>query len=157
MSTRFTGIFKEWEARLHFNPAALDQSYIHATFITSSATTGDSMYDGTLSQSDWFASGAYPQATFTSDTIVANKETNRDVSWDNSYRVTGLLTLRNTSKPISFDIHIRDLNAVSMQLNASFMIDRLAYRIGASSDPEADWVSREIAVQLEIQAARTAH
>jgi cytochrome b561/polyisoprenoid-binding protein YceI len=150
MGTRFTGVFKEWESQFHFDPEVLDQSHIRAVFTISSATTGDSMYDGTLLQSDWLASATYPQATFTSDTIVAN----RDVSSGNSYRVIGLLTLRNISKPISFDMHIRDLNTASMQLNASFTIDRLAYRIGASSDPEADWVSREIAVQLEIHADR---
>ena len=106
---------------------------------------GNSMYDGTLPQSDCFASGAYPQAIFTSETIVAN----RDAHQDYSYWVTGLLTLSEISQsPLSFNMHIRDLNAASMQLNASFTIDRLAYRIGASSDPEADWVSREIAVQF---------
>ena len=147
----FTGVFNEWRARLHFNPDALSQSHIHATFVTDSVNTGNAMYDGTLPGSDWFASDSYPQAIFTSDTIAANRNTTNQ---QDSYRVSGMLTLRNISKPLTFDMHIHSLNATAMQFNATFTIDRLAYEIGKSSDPDADWVSRNIDVQLEIQADR---
>ena len=150
MGSHFSGVFEEWQAYFHFNPAALDQSRIDATFATRSAATGDAMYDGTLLEEDWFASAAYPQAVFTSDKIVAHSDDDRG----SGYRVTGLLTLRGISKPITFDMYVRDSHATAIQLEASFVIDRLAYDIGASSDPEGDWVSRDIAIQLDIYANR---
>jgi len=55
---------------------------------------GDSMYDGTLPQSDCFASGAYPQAIFTSETIVANRDAHQDYKLL-GYWVTGLLGYRS--------------------------------------------------------------
>jgi hypothetical protein len=36
-------------------------------------------------------------------------------------------------------------------LTASFNIDRLAYNIGMDSDPEAEWVSKEIKMTLNLR------
>ena len=150
MDSPFSGVFGQWRASLRFNPNALDRSHIHATFITDSVNTGEPVYDGTLPEADWFASEVYPEATFVSDKIVANLA----IDQQTSYRVTGLLTIRDTSRPVSFDMKIRQINNTSIHFDAAFTIDRLAYRIGAESDPGADWVSRDIAVQMEIQAFR---
>jgi len=36
-------------------------------------------------------------------------------------------------------------------LTASFIIDRLSYNIGMESDPDAEWVNKEIKMTLTLQ------
>ena len=150
MDNPFTGFFDQWQAQFYFNPDGLEQSHIYARFVTGSADTGNALYDGTLAESDWFDSDTYPEATFTSETISANLDTDQQ----NSYRVMGVLTIRAISQPVSFNMKVEQLDDTSIHLNAAVIIDRLAYKIGAESDPDADWVSRNIAVDLNIQADR---
>ena len=56
---------------------------------------------------------------------------------------TGHLTLRGISQPVSF--LLKDNGAT---LSANFSVNRLAHKIGFESDPDAEWVSKEIDMTL---------
>lgn len=139
----FTGTFGTWKALIRFDPADLAGSQITATFDTNTARTGNSMYDGTLSQADWFDVKNHPQATFTSTTLTAKED-------GSGYTATGDLTLRGITKPVSFDFTLGDLAQVPTTAKASFSIDRLDFDIGKKSDAPAEWVGREIVLTLDI-------
>lgn len=131
----FSGVFNKWDAELILPPATSPK--IIATFDVASAKTGDSTYDSTLPEGDWFDVENYPKGVFESSQIVAK---------DSDYQVTGALTLRGISQPVSFL-----LKNSSTTLTASFSIDRLAYNIGMDSDPDAEWVSKEIKMTLTLK------
>ncbi|MEM0909917.1 MAG: YceI family protein [Pseudomonadota bacterium] len=131
----FEGKFKEWQASLVLPPSISPK--IIATFQLASAETGDSTYDSTLPEGDWFDVENHPTATFESETIEA-------VEGD-EYRVTGTLSLRGKTLPVEFM-----LKNNGRALTAEFVIDRLAYDIGRESDPEAEWVSQSISMNLAI-------
>jgi polyisoprenoid-binding protein YceI len=131
----FSGVFNEWNAELILPPDTSPK--IIATFNIASAKTGDSTYDSTLPEGDWFDVENHPKGTFESSHIVAK---------DNDYQVTGMLTLRGISQPVSFL-----LNNSSAALTASFNIDRLAFNIGMDSDPDAEWVSKEIKMTMTLR------
>lgn len=133
----FTGQFNQWQATLLLPPA--NSPKITATFQIGSARTGDSMYDETLPEGDWFNAEQFPDASFSSTSIQVV---------DGGYWVEGALQIKDISKPISFS-----LNRISAGFEATFDIDRLAYRIGLESDPEAEWVSQFIKMNLLIPAA----
>jgi len=141
----FKGSFGTWTALIRFDPADLAGSSIVATFDPASAKTGNSMYDGTLPQADWFDVKNHPQATFASTAITAKED-------GSGYTATGDLTLRGVTKAVSFDFTLSPLETAPVTAKASFTIDRLDFDIGKKSDASAEWVDREIVLSLDITA-----
>lgn len=139
----FEGSFHVWDADIQFDPEALEASAITVTIDTSSAKTGNSMYDGTLPSKDWFNVKEYPSATFKSETI-----TKAD---DGTYKAEGTLTLRDVSQPIAFTFPL-DVTTSPVTTEFTLPLDRLAYGIGVASDPKAEWVSQEINVMVKVVA-----
>ncbi|MEQ3652452.1 MAG: YceI family protein, partial [Glaciecola sp.] len=60
-----------------------------------------------------------------------------------NYEVSGDLSLRGLTHPVSFV-----LISKGDKLEASFDIDRLKYKIGMDSDPDAEWVSQIIKMNM---------
>jgi len=140
----FRGIFTQRENTIILDPAAPANGRISARFVLSSARTGNAMYDGTLPQADWFNVKAHPDGTFVSSSLNENA--------DGTYTVSGVLTLRGIAQPIRFPLSITPADDGSLQVKGEFSIDRLAYGIGAGSDPTSEWVGRNIGVQLDLTA-----
>lgn len=141
----FTGQFGTWTAVITFDPAQLDTSKIVATFDTNTAKTGNSMYDGTLPQADWFDVKNHAQATFTSTAITAKDDAG-------NYTAVGDLTIRGITKPATFDFTLSDLAQSPVTAKGKLTLDRMEYDIGKKSDASAEWVSRDIVIALDITA-----
>jgi polyisoprenoid-binding protein YceI len=130
----FSGIFEKWSAKLVLPPSVTPS--VTATFSLASAKTGNAMYDETLVESDWFDIDNTPTASFESIEVTAI---------ENGYSVNGNLSLRDVTKPVRFT-----LTNSNDGLAADFTINRLDYGIGVESDPDAEWVSKEIRLELFI-------
>jgi polyisoprenoid-binding protein YceI len=130
----FEGKFGRWEATLILPPQ--NDPNITATFYMGSAKTGDSIYDSTLPEFDWFDVENHPQGKFVSTQISMTED---------GYQVRGDLTIKNITNPANFML-IDDGD----KLLASFDINRLTYQIGTESDPEAEWVSKIISISMLI-------
>jgi len=140
----FTGSFGEWKAVITFDPADLEASKLTAVFNPASAKTGNSMYDGTLPQADWFDVKNHAEAHFVSAGIAAGE--------NGVYDVTGDLTIRGITKPVTFDFTLSDPEQAPVKAQGTLRINRLDFDIGKKSDAPAEWVSRDIAVTLDITA-----
>ena len=130
----FDGVFEQWESNLVLPPQ--DNPNIAATFRLASAKTGDSTYDETLPEEDWFDAETFPTARFESSQIIPVA---------NGYEVVGKLSIKGKTNPVRFILEQK-----ANQLVAAFAIDRLAFGIGVESDPEAEWVSQMIDLKLTI-------
>ena len=128
----FEGLFETWEATLILPPSTTPK--IEAIFDLTSAKTGDFTYDSTLPEGDWFDAENHPEGRFVS-TLVKEK--------DGHYLVEGELTLKAITNEQNFTLY-----KTGEGLKAEFVIDRLEYDIGVESDPDAEWVSREIKMTL---------
>lgn len=135
----FKGTFNTWSGTIN-----LEAGVIEASFDTASANTGNAMYDGTLPTVDWLNSKKYPKAIFKSETI-----TKKD---DKTYNVTGKLTIRNISQPLTFELHVDEKSDTTLKGNLSFTINRLDFDLGKKSDANAEWVSADIPVTLTFIA-----
>jgi len=142
----FNGKFEKWSGAIDFNPEKLDTSSVKFMFDLKSTKTGNTVYDGTLPQSDWFDIKNNPQAEFVSSKFSKNA--------DGTYKIDGTLTLRGKSNPVSFDFQVSDLNVQPVTATASIPIDRLAFDIGLKSDAKAEWVSKMITIDLKIVAQK---
>ncbi|MDX1974077.1 MAG: YceI family protein [Rickettsiales bacterium] len=139
----FSGTFQSWQAVIQFDPVALNNSQIDITVDMASAKTGNTMYDGTLPTADWFDLKNHPQATYSSKHITRND--------DGSYTAQGTLTLRAVSKPLAIQFALTPAEP-AVKTTFTLTIDRLAYGIGASSDPKAEWVNKDITLNVILVA-----
>ena len=142
----FEGIFEDWKVIIDFDRENLVASSFAASFHTQSAKTGDILFDRTLPEDDWFFVKEYPEAFFETSSISKNQ--------DGSFRVSGNLVIRAIGKPTVFDFVLDDENPTQITATASFIINRLDYEIGLKSDPQAEWVSRDIKIEILINAQR---
>lgn len=140
----FEGEFEDWAAEIIFDENNLAESSLTATFATDSAKTGNNMYDGTLPQADWFDSRNHPEAVFQSTEITAS---NRE---EGTYTVTGNLTIRGITQPVTFDFNLSDLTNEPVTAQATLSVKRLDFGIGEKSDPTADWVSEDIQIDIQL-------
>lgn len=130
----FEGNFERWQASIILPPQS--NPTINATFHMNSAKTGDSIYDSTLPEFDWFDVENHALGTFVSTKIAITED---------GYQVLGDLTIKDITKPVSFMLIDSD-----NKLTASFGINRLDYEIGLESDPDAEWVSKTISISMLI-------
>ncbi|MDX2112296.1 MAG: YceI family protein [Alphaproteobacteria bacterium] len=141
----FKGSFGTWDAAIQFDDANLAASSVKVTIDTASAKTGDAMYDGTLPTADWFDVKNHPQATFASESISKKV--------DGSYSAKGQLTIRGKSVPVAFDFALSNLASPPVKTSFTLTLDRLAHDIGLKSDAKAEWVSKEIAINVTLVAS----
>lgn len=95
----YTLRFNRLSGTLQFNAEDPTQSSVQAAVdVTSLDTpyTGDRDFDSELQNSSWLDSAGFPQATFTSTGVESTGA--------NTAQVTGNLTLRGVSHPITFDV-----------------------------------------------------
>lgn len=141
----FGGEFSNWSAGVFFYPDDLGASAVTVTVATASAATGTRLYDSTLRETEWFNTGAYPDAVVTLGDFRRTGE--------ESFTATATMKLkdREVSVPLDFELRIRDDRA---DLEGRAVFSRRALNLGQVSDPGADWVSDEITVTIEGRATR---
>lgn len=135
----FQGRFDQWQADVRLDESDLTQSQISARVETASAQDGVPLHDNTLPQAEWFNSSEYPIARYQATTITP--------SGANRYQVQGMLTIKNRNIPVD-DLFLVE-HGDKVRLTGTFVIDRKAADLGMASDPNGQWVSREITVDIQ--------
>lgn len=136
----FTGTFEDYTATIDYDSASPESTTAIVNFDIRSAKTGNKLYDGTLPSADWFDASNHPQAVF--------ELTSMEKIDDNVFKATGDLTIRDITKPITFDFK---LAGDPLTMTAELPINRLDYQIGQSSDANAEWVSETITVKINLK------
>ena len=95
MVTKVRGQFREFTGRAHLDAANPENSTATVEIDMRSIDTGHEQRDGHLRANDFFDVPNHPKATFTA--------TNIEKSGDDTYRMTGDLTLRGVTKPVTID------------------------------------------------------
>ncbi|MGE0829056.1 MAG: cytochrome b/b6 domain-containing protein [Hyphomonadaceae bacterium] len=141
----FRGTFSRWRADIRFDPENLQASEAVVTVETASASDGISMHDQSLPTREWFNVADYPTAIFRT-TRIRHRE-------GAEYEARGTLTIkgREIDLDLPFTLTIEG-NAATMQGRVS--LDRRDANLGMESDPDADYVSRRIAIDVRVEAVR---
>ncbi len=90
--------WRTWSGELNWNPQAPDQSTVTATIDAASADSGVDRFDEHLVSPDFFDAAAYPQITFKSTSVA--------LTGAGTGTVTGDLTIKNVTKPVTLDVAI---------------------------------------------------
>jgi polyisoprenoid-binding protein YceI len=125
----------------------IDMTTIAVTDIPAHEPVPRRRLENHLKSDDFFAVGSYPAARFKLD------EVNRQGG--QRYRVTGTLTMRGRSHPVTFDARVETTEPDALVARAQFSIDRqkwgVAYRGSRLTD---DLVDDEIHLDLYLVAGR---
>ncbi|MFZ5391143.1 MAG: YceI family protein [Patescibacteria group bacterium] len=113
---------------------------------------GESSLEKHLKSADWFDVEKYPEAEFNLKSAVADSELN------STYQITGDLTIKNITKPISFSAVVTN-NDGQLKLMADIKLDRTLWDIRYGSDKFFDNLANNViddifTVTLNLTAAK---
>jgi polyisoprenoid-binding protein YceI len=139
------GTFRQWAADIRFDPARLAASKAIVTVQTGSAATGMKDPDDNLPSADFFNVRQFPAARYETSAI-------RSLG-GNRYVADGTLTLKGVAYRLAlpFTLTIQGNNAV---MSGQATLDRIALRLGVDSDSSAEWVAREVTLNVQVRATR---
>tara|TARA_R110002020_G_scaffold52646_11_gene147715 strand:- start:2597 stop:3223 length:627 start_codon:yes stop_codon:yes gene_type:complete len=144
----FEGEFTEFDADILFYPDNLDKSEVTVKIPLQSADTGDSERNNTLPGKAWFSAKSFPVATFRSDNIVETSE--------GSYLANGSLSMKNITRNIELPFSLSSVAAKSDEkvvMTGSMTLDRTDWKVGEEPWNTEEWVSRDIALNVQITAS----
>ncbi|MFD7335420.1 YceI family protein [Streptomyces violascens] len=95
MVTKVRGAFHEFEGTAHLDGADPSRSSVQVVVKTESIDTGVEQRDQHLRTNDFLDAPTFPDITFRSTAIEPRSET--------EYRVTGDLTVKDTTRPVTID------------------------------------------------------
>jgi polyisoprenoid-binding protein YceI len=142
-----SGKFNSFEGKLEGDPEDLTNAKITFSADINSIDTGNEQRNGHLQSADFFDAANHPKLSFTSTSI--------DKKGDNEYKVTGDLTIRGTTKPVTLNVEFGGIhNNLYGQTVAGFeitgKIKRLDYGLTWNAVTEAGGVVVSDDVKLII-------
>jgi polyisoprenoid-binding protein YceI len=96
MVTKVRGTFDEFDGHLHLDATDPSKSTAKVTIKAASIDTRNADRDAHLRSNDFFAMDEYPEITFESTSVEPVD--------DATFRVTGDLTIRGVTRPVTFDL-----------------------------------------------------
>lgn len=143
----YVGRFNTAEGALRFDPEAPAESQLDVTINTASADTPSTELDDVLRGRDWFDTERFPTARFESTAIT--------VSGDNTGTVTGNLTLRGVTKPVTLAVTFRGgaynllTGAFTLGFEASGALKRTEFGMGSLVPAIGNEVTLEIHAEFQ--------
>ena len=149
------GKFDDFSGTLVFDEANPEQSSVEVTIKTASIDTGVKMRDEDLRSPNFFDAAKFPQTTFKSTSV---KKTG-----DNTFDVTGDLTMHGVTKPVTLTVewlgNAKDLwGNTRTTFSATTEIDREEWGLkwNAALETGGVLVSKKVKLEIEAQALRQA-
>lgn len=144
-----SGKFNSFEGKLEGDPEDLTNAKISFSADIDSINTGNEQRDGHLKSADFFDAANHAKLSFTSTSFEKISDT--------EYKVTGDLTIRSTTKPITLNVEFGGIhNNLYGQTVAGFeitgKIKRLDYGLTWNTVTEAGGVVVSDEVKLVIDA-----
>ncbi|GAB3301245.1 YceI family protein [Parasphingorhabdus pacifica] len=153
MITKVRGRFSDVEGTLHIDATAPKRSHGHLTIKTASVDTRQEQRDEHLRSADFFDVENYPEITFRSTSIEPISE--------NNYRVTGDLTIRGTTRPVSVDVEFTGAASDPMGndrvgFEGSVQVNRKDWGLTWNAALETGGVllSEKVTLELDISAIK---
>ncbi len=127
------------EGNIEFNPDELPKSSFQVTIKSESINTDNESRDEHLRETDYFDVKNYPLIRFVSSAIRASRK-------KDGYEVTGMLTIKNTSREIVVPF-TAEKTGNGWVFAGSFTMNRRDYGVGGSST-----ISNELSVDIKVIA-----
>ena len=155
MVTKVRGTFGEFEGSAHLDFTDPTKSSVTVKIKAASIDTGNADRDTHLRSNDFFDMEKHPEITFQSNAV-------QTVS-GNTYRVTGDLTIRGITKPITFETELAGpvvdpWGNTRVGLSGSLAVNRKDWGVSWNMALEAGGVavSENVTLEFDISATKNA-
>ena len=155
MVTKVRGSFSEVEGKGYFDASDVSKSWLDVTIQAASIDTRNETRDAHLRSNDFFDMDTYPEIRFVS-TAVEQRD-------DATYRVTGDLTIKDVTKPITIDLELTGpavdpWGNTRIGLEGGVTVNRRDWGINwnAALDAGGVLVSEKVALEFDVAAVRQA-
>ncbi|SDU82826.1 YceI family protein [Jiangella alkaliphila] len=155
MVTKVRGAFNEFEGTARIDGGDPSQSSVNIVIKTASVDTRNEQRDGHLRTNDFFEIETYPEITFASTAIGQSDET--------TFQVTGDLTIKNVTKPVTFDLEFTGaatdpFGNQRVGFDGALVINRKEWNVTWNAPLEAGGVlvSEKVTLEFEISAIKQA-
>jgi polyisoprenoid-binding protein YceI len=155
MVTKVRGSFNDFAGTLHIDAADPTASTAELTIQAASIDTRNADRDAHLKSNDFFAMDTYPQLRFVSTAIEQINDTD--------HRVTGDLTLRGVTKPVTIDLEftgaaVDPWGNTRIGFEGSTQVNRKDWGVNWNTALEAGGVlvSEKVTLEFEISATKDA-
>lgn len=147
------GEFADFTGDVFFDPARPEQSRFNLVVKTKGVNTNIGKRDTHLRSGDFFDTGKYPEMTFKSTKVAK--------VGDNRYRVDGLLTIKDVTKPLPLEFTYHGQKdsplmpgKVVAGLDTSFTLDRLAFHVGDGKFYKMGAIGKDVEVLITMELLR---
>ena len=154
MVTKVRGSFNEFEGAGYFDVENPASSQLRLTIQAASIDTRNADRDAHLKGNDFFDMEAYPEITFASTGVEQLDAEN--------YRVTGDLTIKGVTKPVSVDFEytgtaVDPYNNQRIGFEGSTTVNRKDWGVSwnAALDAGGVLVSEKVTLEFDVSAIRT--
>jgi polyisoprenoid-binding protein YceI len=135
-----TGAFKGLQGNIAFDPVNTASSAFDVTVDATTVNTDNSLRDSHLKGDSYFDVKNYPRIHFVSTQVTGK---------NGAYKVTGKLTIKKTTKTISFPFNA-NTSGDGYLFKGGFTINRKDFDVGGTST-----ISDELTVALSIAAKKS--
>jgi len=143
------GSFKVFDGNLDYTKADMSDAKISFSIDINSINTDNEYRDKHLKSDDFFNAEKFPAATFTSTSFKPKK--------DNKYELKGNLTIRDITRPVTFDVTYGGVHKTSKGEKAGFKavttINRFDYNLKWDKVTEAGGlvVGKEVEIVAKLE------
>jgi polyisoprenoid-binding protein YceI len=155
MVTKVRGSFDDFDGTGHFDADDPTKSHLQLTIRAASIDTRNADRDAHLRSSDFFDMEQHPEITFVSTAV--------DQVDPETFRVTGDLTIKGVTKPVTIDFDYAGSSVDPYQnqrigLEGQATLNRKDWGVSWNAALEAGGVlvSEKVTLELEVSAIRTA-
>jgi polyisoprenoid-binding protein YceI len=155
MVTKVRGSFNELTGTGYFDAVDPSQSHLEVTIKADSIDTRNADRDGHLRSNDFFDMETYPEIRFASTSV--------EPVGDETYRVTGDLTIKDVTKPVTIDFDytgsaVDPFGNHRLGLEGSVTVNRKDWGVSWNAALEAGGVlvSEKVVLEFEVSAIKNA-
>ena len=139
------GIFREFDARVRFDPDRLTESRIDVTIAVTSADMSSADVNNAIRGPEWFDFQRFPQAEFQAADI-RRTDTNR-------YLARGMLSLKGVRQPIEVPF-LWSGNTEAATMEGEVTVRRVAFGIGVGEWAATNVIGADVKVQFRVRFRR---
>ena len=151
MVTKVRGAFNEYEGSGYFDAEDPTRSHLSITIQAASIDTRNADRDAHLRSNDFFDMENHPTIEFRSSAV--------EVVDDTTYRVTGDLTIKGTTRPVTFDLEytgtaVDPFGNTRLGLEGSVVVNRKDWGLTWNAPLETGGVlvSEKVTLEFEVSA-----
>jgi len=141
MNVPVEGKFKEFTAKLNFDPAKVEAASAELDIVLSSIDAGSSEANDEVKSKGWFNVQAFPTAKFVAKSV---KSLGSD-----RFEVAGDMSIKGKTNPVTAPFTLKITGKTGV-LEGSFPLKRLQFNIGEGTWSDTDTVADEVQIRFKL-------